>query len=60
MSVKSQCVPCGELIEGGDKDNPPSEQQPWLTIAKHVSYYRSGFSYSPAMELESTGASFSP
>lgn len=33
MSLKSQSEPCGELIEGGDEDNPPSEQQPWLTIA---------------------------
>lgn len=33
MSLKSQSEPCGELIEGGDEDNPPSEQQPWLTTA---------------------------
>lgn len=36
MSLKSQRVPCGELIKGGDEDNPPSEQQLWLTIAKHL------------------------
>lgn len=36
MSLKSQSVPCGELIEGGDEDNPLSEQQPWLNIAKYL------------------------
>lgn len=29
---------CEEVIEGGEEDNPPSEQQPWLTKAKHVSH----------------------
>lgn len=29
-------MPCGELIEDGDEDNPPSEQQPRLTRAKHL------------------------
>lgn len=33
MSLKSQSEPCGDLIGGGDEDNPPSEQQLWLTTA---------------------------
>lgn len=32
MSLKSQSVPCEELIEGGDEANPLSKQQPWLSI----------------------------
>lgn len=32
ISLKSPSVPCGDLIEGGDEDNPPSEQQTWLTF----------------------------
>lgn len=56
MSLKSQSEPCGELIEGGDEDNPPSEQQPWLTIA-NICFVLPQYIF---LQLESTGASFLP
>lgn len=30
-------MPCEEVIEGKDEDNPPSEKQPQLTKAKYTS-----------------------
>lgn len=60
MSLKSQSEPCGELIGGGDEDNPPSEQQPWLTTANICFVLPQYIFRSPTTELESTGASFLP
>lgn len=52
-------MPCGKLIEGGDEDNPPSEQQPWLTIAKHLPFHTTAVFF-PTLQPQSWKALVHP
>lgn len=51
-------MPCGKLIEGGDEDNPPSEQQSWLATAKHL--FHTAAIFFPALQTWSWKALVHP
>lgn len=54
-------MPCGELIEDGDYNHPPSEQQPWFTKAEQLLHNTAVFfHHAPTVGLERTGTSFTP